>query len=258
MYSAPALALLSVIGVSLLSLLGILFFLFETSFIERILLYLVSLSTGALLGDVFIHILPDLSEDPEFFATAMLVILGGIVFSFIVEKVIHWRHCHVLSDDHHHHHHDEEGRCHPVGVLSIVGESLHNFIDGIVIAAAFLTSIPVGVATTIAVVFHEIPHEIGNFAILLHSGYSKKKALLFNALAACTGILGAGFVLLMSVSLEPMVQYMLPFAAGNLLYIAGSDLIPELHKQTKLKESLIQLLFMIIGMAFMYGILFLE
>lgn len=253
MYSAPALTLLSVICVSLLSLLGILFFLFESSFIEGILLYLVSLSTGALLGDVFIHILPDLSEDAGFFAQAMFVILGGILFSFIVEKFIHWRHCHVMTHDH-----DHEGHCHPVGILSLIGESLHNFIDGVVIAAAFLASIPVGIATTIAVVFHEIPHEIGNFAILLHSGYTKKRALLFNCLSAAASILGAVFVLIMSSSLDGVVKYMLPFAAGNLLYIAGSDLIPELHKQTKIGKSLIQLIFMLVGMGFMYLVLFLE
>lgn len=251
MFSAPVLSLLSVLGVSLLSLLGILFFLFEADLIERTLLYIVSFSTGALMGDVFLHILPDMAKDQTFFSRAVLVVLGGILFSFVVEKIIHWRHCHVIADEPHTHHH-------PVGVLSIVGESIHNFIDGIVIASSFLASVPIGVSTTLAVLFHEIPHEIGNFAVLLHSGYGKKKALLLNVLSASASILGTLAVLLVSHSLQSLTSYLLPFAAGNLLYIAGSDLIPELHKHTKFHQGVIQFLAMTAGMAFMYGMLFLE
>jgi zinc and cadmium transporter len=135
---------------------------------------------------------------------------------------------------------------------------MHNFIDGIVIAAAFLTAMPVGIATTIAVVFHEIPHEVGNFAILLHSGYSKKQALAYNVLSASTSLVGAAVVLALNTSLASFTEFLLPFAAGNLLYIAGSDLIPELHKQTGIRQSILQLIAMIFGMAAMYGILFLE
>ena len=244
-------SLISVIGVSLLSLLGILFFLVDERFIRAILLYLVSFSTGALLGDVFIHILPDLAEQKEFFSSGMLVILAGILFSFLIEKIIRWRHCHSLPGEQHGHHH-------PVGTMSIIGESIHNFIDGIVIAASFLAGTTIGVSTTLAIIFHEIPHEIGNFAVLLHSGRGKKKALLFNILSACAAILGTVAVLVTSRSLESLTTYMLPFAAGNLLYIAGSDLIPELHKQTRLGHSIIQLLAMITGMGFMYVMLFLE
>lgn len=243
--------LLSVVGVSLLSLLGVAFFLFEESLVARSLLYVVSLSTGAILGDVFIHILPDLAADEVTFPYAMLVLLAGILFSFVIEKIVHWRHCHVLE-------HSHEGHCHPVGILSIVGESMHNFLDGIVIASSFLVSVPLGLATTVAVVFHEIPHEIGNFAILLHSGYTKKKALLYNMLSASAAIVGAVVVLLAQSSLASVTEYMLPFAAGNLLYIAGSDLIPELHKQTGLRQGVLQLLAMVLGMLVMYGILFLE
>lgn len=247
-------SLLSVVGVSLLSLLGILFFLIDERFIAKTLLYFVSFSTGALMGDVFIHILPDMAENQEFFARGSLIILGGIVFSFAIEKIIHWRHCHILpmSGHEHHDHH------HAFGIMSIIGESMHNFIDGIIIAASFLASVPVGIATTLAVVFHEIPHEIGNFAVLLHSGFSKKRALLFNLLSASTAILGTVLVLLLSTKVSPLTLYLLPFAAGNLLYIAGSDLIPELHKHTRLHQGIFQLLAMIAGMGFMYAMLFLE
>ncbi len=244
------LALLSTLGVTLLSLLGIGFFLTNERTISRILLYLVSFSTGALLGDVFIHMLPEMATNQAFFPSATLIILGGILFSFVVEKVIHWRHCHILEHGHEHHH--------PVGFLSLVGEGIHNFIDGIVIAASFLTSIPVGIATTFAIIFHEIPHEIGNYAILLHSGYKRKKALLLNFGSGMFGILGTVLVFAFSGTFTFIADYLLPFAAGNLLYIAGSDLIPELHKSTKLFQSIVQFILMIAGMGLMYLVLFLE
>ena len=135
---------------------------------------------------------------------------------------------------------------------------MHNFIDGLVIAAAFFASIPIGISTTLAVVLHEIPHEVGNVAILLHSGYSKKNALLFNCLSAGSSILGAALVLLFSSSSAALADGILPFAAGNLLYIAGSDLIPELHKETELKKTLGQLVCIVLGMVMMYGIKLME
>lgn len=245
----------SVVLVSMLSLAGITLFFWSERFIRAALLPLVSFSTGALLGDVFIHILPELAEDADRFQASLLIVLGGIVFSFVVEKFVRWRHCHVIpnqnhDDCHHHHHH--------VGVMALVGDCLHNAIDGIVIAAAFLAGIPIGISTTIAVMFHEIPQEISDMAILLHSGFTKKSALFFNFLSALTAIAGATVVLLLSGSSGALESAMLPFAAGNLLYIAGSDLIPELHQHSKLRQAPLQLLAMLAGMAVMYGLLFLE
>ncbi len=252
MSTVASYTLVSVILVSLLSLLGIAFFLFEGSFVKKSLLYFVSFSTGGLLGDVFIHIMPDLAKRPATFGQSLYVLLGGIVFSFVIEKIIHWRHCHALpseeSADHHH----------SIGIMSATGESVHNFIDGIVIAASFLASIPIGISTTLAVIFHEVPHEIGNFAVLLHSGFNRKKAILLNLLSASTSILGAIFVLVSSTTLSSFTNSLLPFAAGNLLYIAGSDLIPELHKETAWRKSIGQLLALIGGMAVMYLLLFME
>lgn len=243
-------AFLSVIGVSLLSLLGMLFFLVEEKMIRGALLYAVSFSTGALLGDVFIHMIPDMAADAASFPYKMPVILVGILFSFAMEKIIHWRHCHSFPDqDHDHHHH--------VGVMSAMGEGVHNFIDGVVIAASFLASVPIGISTTLAVVFHEIPHEIGNFAVLLHSGFGRGKALLFNVLSASAAILGTLCVFAFNGS-HAFSDQLLPFAAGNLLYIAGSDLIPELHKETRWNRSVVQLAFLMAGMVLMYVILALE
>ncbi|HRH94178.1 MAG TPA: ZIP family metal transporter [Candidatus Peribacteria bacterium] len=254
------LAILSVVGVSLLSLLGVAFFFVEEKLMKRVLLYIVSFSTGALLGDVFIHILPEMAEsDPASFPKGMLIILAGMLFSFIIEKFVHWRHCHVLPDveccggGHKH-----ESHHHPVGMLSAIGESMHNFIDGIVIAAAFLASVPVGVSTALAVMIHEIPHEIGNVAVLLHSGYGKRKAVLLNMLSASASIVGALGVIAASGAFSHAATYILPFAAGNLLYIAGSDLIPELHKETRLKQGVLQLLCIAGGILMMYLLLALE
>jgi zinc and cadmium transporter len=244
-------SLASVLSVSVLSFLGIFLFLLDKKFIQKILLYVVSFSTGALLGDVFFHMLPDMAEKPEFFSQAMQIILTGILFSFAMEKFIHWRHCHVLPEEDHDHHH-------ALGYMSLAGESMHNFVDGIVIAVSFLVSMQVGISTTIAIALHEIPHEIGNVAVLLHSGFTMKKAFFYNLLSAATGIVGAALVLTVSSAFSSLEMYLLPFAAGNLFYIAGSDLIPELHKQTRLSEGIIQLITMVCGMAFLYLMLSFE
>ncbi len=250
MFLITVYTLLSVLAVSMLALLGIVFFLFDEKVIGKILLAFVSISTGALLGDVFIHIIPEMAENTDTFGQGLIILLGGILFSFILEKFIHWRHCHVMpSGDHHHH---------PMGLVSMAGETLHNFIDGLVIAAGFLASPAIGFSTTIAVILHEIPHEVGNVAVLIHSGYSKKKAVLFNLLSAVSCFIGAGIVLATSGSSVGIGDAMLPFAAGNLLYIAGSDLIPELHKETRLPHGIAQFACIVLGMALMYAILFFE
>lgn len=254
--SPAVLALLSVIAVSLLSLLGVVFFFFEQRAVKRTLLYVVSFSTGALLGDVFMHMLPEMAEsDPASFPKGMLLVLTGILFSFVIEKFVRWRHCHLMPDDaccggHQHGEHH-----HPVGILSTIGESLHNLIDGVVIAAAFLASVPVGVSTALAVMVHEIPHEIGNVAVLLHSGYGRRKAVLLNVLSASMSVVGALCVIALGMAVQGAAAMALPFAAGNLLYIAGSDLIPELHKETRFKQGLLQLLCICGGMALMYATL---
>ncbi|MDD4319629.1 MAG: ZIP family metal transporter [Candidatus Peribacteraceae bacterium] len=242
----------SVLLVSAISLVGVLFFL-RDRFMRKMLLTFVSFSSGALLGDVFIHLLPEIAEGTLPLSRGYFIVLGGIVFSFVVEKIIHWRHCHLLPEDEREHDH-----CHNVGAMSLVGDSVHNFIDGLAIAASFLVSVPVGISTTVAVMFHEIPDEIGNFAILLHSGYSRSRALFYNFLSALTAVLGAVVVLVSAGSLESLNVYLLPFAAGNLLYIAGSDLIPELHKEEALPKSILQLLSMVAGIGVMYAMLFLE
>ena len=254
MFHSPSfLSLTGVILVSLISLIGIVLFALNEKLVRRMLLPLIGFSTGALLGDVFIHMLPEMAEE-ENFRNRLLLILVGILLSFIIEKVIHWRHCHCsglpLQDDRHH--------VHPMGVMNLVGDGIHNFIDGALIAGSFLVSTPIGIATTIAVILHEIPQEIGDFAILLYSGFTRRKALFFNLLSGCVAIVGTILVLLTAKTLPLAGAWLLPIAAGNFLYIAGSDLIPELHKDARISRALLQLLTILAGIGVMFALTVLE
>ena len=250
-FSIIAYIIVSVIIVSAVSLVGLLTFLIKTKNFDKIVLYLVSFSVGALFGDVFIHLLPDVFKESNSIY-AGIFILSGILFSFIMEKFIHWRHCHTPESRHHHHR---------LAYMNLVGDAMHNFIDGLVIAGAYFISIPAGIATTIAVLFHEIPHEFGNFGVLVYGGFSRLKALFFNFLTALTALVGASLGIILG-NLGATTTFLVPFAAGNLIYIAGTDLIPELHKNScdnfKVSESAIQLLVMILGIAIMASLIVLE
>jgi len=242
-------SIISVMVISLLSLFGILFLAISPTKLKKILLFLVSLSAGSLLGGAFIHLLPEAVEKRGFDLIVSLSFLAGVLFFFILEKFICWRHCHIpTSADH----------PHPLGMMNLVGDGFHNLIDGMVIAAAYLVSFPVGLATTLAVVFHEIPQEIGDFGVLLHAGYSKKKALFFNFLSALTAILGVVVVLSLSATSASLPGLLLPFTAGGFVYIATADLIPELKKETDLKKSFIQLLGLLLGLGIMMAMLLLK
>ncbi|PIQ76302.1 ZIP family metal transporter [Candidatus Peregrinibacteria bacterium CG10_big_fil_rev_8_21_14_0_10_49_24] len=234
---------LSIFGVSLVSLVGVSLLSVQHAVLERMLLHFVSFSTGAFLGNVFIHLLPEVMERSADAHEALLIVLGGIVLSFIVEKFIHWRHCHSLEC---------EGHVHVAGKMVLFGDAVHNILDGILIATAYLASIPLGIATTMAVFLHEVPQEIGDFAVLLHSGYSRKKALFYNFLSALTALLGGASVLFLSAQVDHIEKILLPIAAGNFLYIAGSDLIPELHKEARPRQAVVQLIFMLAGIGLMY------
>jgi len=234
---------LSVLFVSLVSLAGVILLLLHDRALKKVLLYFVSFSTGALLGSVFLHFLPEIAEHAGHFSDAMLYVLLGVLGSFIIEKFIHWRHCHDL---------DCKANIHPAGVLVLVGDAAHNILDGILIATSYLVSVPLGISTTVAVLLHEIPQEIGDFVVLLHSGFTRKKALFFNLLSALTAFIGAIFAILLSTHIEGIEHVLVPIAAGNFLYIAGADLIPELHKETHPMKALLQLVFMIAGIALMY------
>jgi len=249
MNSAWAYALISVILVSLISLIGLFTFIIKSKKLNSLLFVLVSFSVGALLGDTFIHLLPDAVEENGFTLTLSVSILSGIVFFFVLEKFIHWRHCHVPTSHSH---------PHPLATMNLVGDCFHNFIDGMVIAGSFLAGTQIGIATTLAVILHEIPQEIGDFGILLYGGMKRTKALMFNFLSGLTAVLGALAVLLMSSLANNLTQIIIPFTAGGFIYIAGSDLIPELHKESRFLQSFVQLLCLIAGVAVMSALLLLK
>lgn len=256
--------LLSVIIVSLVSFSGLLVIALREKQLKAIILELVAFAVGGLLGGVFLHILPEVNEKLGFGMLVGLLLLGGFLLGFILEKFVHWHHCHGSHCDH-----GESGghaaekkhlamHAKPFAMLNILGDAIHNFVDGILIAAAYLTSVPVGVATTAAVILHEIPQEIGDFAVLIHAGWSRWKALMMNFASALTAILGAALTLLIGVKLKGYVPYVLPVAAGLFIYLAASDLVPELHKETKPGRSIAQLLSVIAGIAVMAVFLLLE
>ncbi|MBI5354886.1 MAG: ZIP family metal transporter, partial [Candidatus Aenigmarchaeota archaeon] len=169
-------ALASVFVVSVISLIGVATLSINAERLRGILVYLVSFSAGAFFGDVFFHLLPEAAKNGFTFSVSLYAI-SGISFSFVVEKIIRWRHCHLPTTEEH---------PHPFAMMNLVGDSIHNFIDGVIIAASYLVSVPLGIATTLAVVFHEIPQELGDFGILLHGGFGKRKAVLYNFLTALT------------------------------------------------------------------------
>ncbi|MFH1473895.1 MAG: ZIP family metal transporter [Candidatus Aenigmatarchaeota archaeon] len=241
-------SLLSVLLVSSISFIGLFTISLKEKRLKQVLLYLVSFSVGGLLGDAFIHILPIAIELNTSLSLSIFIMLG-IIVSFIIEKFIHWRHCHVpTSRDH----------PHPFALMNLVGDGVHNFIDGMIIGSSFLTSINVGIATTMAVALHEIPQEIGDFGVLMHGGFKRKRALLMNFLTALTAVLGTVTALVLGSFVSGLTSFLLPFTIGSFVYIASSDLIPELHKETESKKSLIQLIMMIAGIGVMFLVLLLE
>jgi len=240
--------IVSVIIISLVSFSGALSLSIKKERLKKILIYLVAFSAGALFGGVFIHLLPEIiKEYSNQVSLIFIYVLMGILSSLILEKIIQWRHCHLPITKKH---------IHSFAWMNLWGDFFHNFIDGLTITISFLLNIPAGIATTLAVVLHEIPQEIGDFGILLHGGFTIKKALFLNFLTALSAVLGAITGLILNNHIEDIILFLAPFAAGNFIYIAGSDLIPELHKETELKKNIFQILFFIIGVLLMYSLIF--
>jgi len=236
----------STLVISLLSLLGIISLAIKETLLQRILLLFVGFSAGALAGGAFLHLLPEALEEMPASNTFIYTLLGFCLF-FLLERILYWRHCH-------------EGHCdiHAFTYLNLYGDALHNFIDGLVIAGSFMGGIPLGIATTIAVAFHEIPQEIGDFGVLIYGGFSKYKALLFNLLSALTAVIGGIVGFYLSSAIAGFAPILLPLTAGGFIYIAASDLIPELHKEkSPLKANLAFLLF-VLGIIFMRSMTLLE
>ena len=237
----------SVLVISLISLVGVIAFALKSNKLQKILIHLVSFSAGSLFGDAFFHLLPTAAE--TYPAWPISVVLG-ILFFFILENFVHWRHCHVPTSHKH---------PHPVGIMNLVGDGFHNLLDGMIIAASYMAGAAVGVATTLAVILHEIPQEIGDFGILIHAGFKKTKALVLNLVSALLAVLGAVIVLVLGAKISGFSAALIPFTAGGFIYIAGSDLIPELRKQcAPLPKIFSQFLMFLAGIVLMYLLLFIE
>lgn len=228
--------LASTLVVSSISLIGVLFVSASEKWLNKMLLLLVSFASGTLLGGAFLHLIPEAIEAES--QVMFLVVLAGILAFFLLEKFL-WRHCH-----------ERECPIHVFAYLNLVGDGVHNFIDGVIIAASFLVGLPLGFATTLAVAAHEIPQEIGDFSVLVYGGVAKTKALLYNLLSALMAIVGA-LSMYFFQSLLPNLSFFLMFAAGGFIYIATSDLIPELHKEKDAWKSLAQFLFLLTGIILM-------
>ncbi|NQT29521.1 MAG: ZIP family metal transporter [Candidatus Saganbacteria bacterium] len=235
--------LAAVILVSLVSFIGLLTISINIQALKKVLMYLVSLSAGALLGAAFFHLIPEAVEESGFGLPLASYILAGILTFFVLEKIICWRHCHVPTSKNH---------PHPVAFMNLIGDAFHNFIDGMIIAGSFLASVPLGISTTIAVILHEIPQEIGDFGVLLHAGFGRFKALWFNFVCALTAVLGAILILALNIEVHTLSSFLVPFTAGGFIYIAGADLIPELKKEIRPLNSLMQLFFLLLGLGIMF------
>jgi zinc and cadmium transporter len=230
---------------------------------------LVSYAVGALLGAAFIEVIPHAFYQSDSLETTAATILFGILGFFVLEKLVLWRHCHVEDCEAHdphdtpsppaqtHHHGHGHGHDHDhgrSGLMILVGDTFHNFVDGVLIAAAFLADTQLGIVTAIAIIAHEIPQEVGDFLILLHSGYSKRSALLLNALASASmvvGGIGAYFALQMAQSL---ITPLLALAAASMLYVAVADLIPGLHRRPELAATLQQVVLIGLGIATIWAV----
>jgi zinc and cadmium transporter len=242
--------ILSVLSVSAISLIGVMMFTYKGEQMNKGLIFLVSFSAGALFGDAFIHLIPEAIEESGFELQVSLLILGGIIISFAIETFLQWRHCHIpTSPDH----------PHSFAYMNLFGDAIHNFIDGLIIGGSYLVNISIGITTTIAIILHEIPQEIGDFGVLVYGGFTKSRAVLFNVLTALVAVLGTSVALLVGSRIQEFIPALIPFAAGNFIYIAGSDLIPELHtEETDFVTSAMQLSAFVLGILMLYTLSMLE
>lgn len=229
----------STILVSLISLVGVFTLGMKTDIFDRILILLVGFATGGLIGSAFLHLLPEAIEKKGSDVVFFYALIGFTIF-FLMERYLYWRHCH-------------NGVCdiHTFTYLNLIGDGIHNFTDGMIIAASFVASFKLGIITTLAVILHEVPQEMGDFGILVYGGFSKPKALFFNFVCALTAVIGATAGYILSRVIEGISLFLISFTAGGFIYIAGCDLIPELHREKETKKANIAFFAFILGLIFM-------
>jgi zinc and cadmium transporter len=233
--------------ISLIAFVGIFTFILKKELLNKLLMVLVALSTGALLGGAFLHLLPEAIAEKNAELPIFLYLLLGFSIFFILEQFLHWRHQHTAAP-----------KVQPFSYLILVSDAVHNFIDGLVIAASFVTSVHLGVVTTLAVALHEIPQELGDFAVLVYGGFRAKQALLFNFFSALTALIGGVIGYLASSIMESSIIYLLPFAAGNFIYIAAADLIPEIKHQVSLRRAAVHFVVFLIGISIMLSVKYIH
>jgi zinc and cadmium transporter len=239
--SALAWIVLASIVMTLIALIGATLLLLRPTTARAFVLPLVAFAAGSLIGSAFFHLLPDALGHLNGATHVWLSTAAGFAVFFALEQLLHW----------HHHHSGHRHRERPLTYLLLIGDSLHNFIDGVAVAAAFVTDIGLGITTTIAVAAHEIPQEFGDMAVLIHGGWSKARAVIFNLLTSLTFLVGA--LLTFVVAAEINVSYVVAFAAGTFLYIGATDLVPEINKLGDLKRNLLNLAMFLLGLAAMYA-----
>jgi len=228
------------------------FLILPENFRSRLIPHLVSFAIGALLGAAFLALIPHSLEGAhklDVHHLGMTILLGLLAF-FVMEKLVIWRHCHSDHCEAHPEHLDHSDKA--AGTLILIGDGIHNFIDGVLIAAAFMTDIHLGIVTSLAVATHEIPQEVGDFAVLLNSGFSRRKALIFNVFASLATVVGALLAYYSLSNLEAYLPYVLAIAASSFIYIAVADLIPGLHKRTQLSVGIQQMLLICAGVVIIY------
>lgn len=237
-------ALLAALAISAISLAGVALIRVRQSRLQRLLLVLVSFSTGALLGGGLLHLLPEAVELMPGSLTPFLLAVAGFAAFFLLEKALRIHHCH-------------DGECatnQHIGTLNLVGDAVHNFIDGLILVSAFAVSPGLGVVVAVSVIVHEVPQELGDFGVLLYAGFSRSRALLYNFLTALTALLGVlvGYVFINAI--DGLSALLLPVAAGGFLYIAAADLIPELHKDSHSGRAWWSTATLLLALAAMWGL----
>jgi zinc and cadmium transporter len=238
--------ILAVLIVSIISFAGIFTLLLKKKNFHKIISILISFAAGCLLGAAFFHLIPEAIEQTK---NPFLMIIAGIVIFFFIEIFLHWHHCQTHAGEKEC---SRKNKTKPVGILNLSGDAVHNFTDGIIIGASFIADIRLGIITTIAVAMHEIPQELGDFGILIHAGFSTKKALLFNFLSALTAVIGGITVYFFASSFNSIIPYLLSFAAGGFIYISMTDLLSEIKEEKETKKLFLQFIMFIIGLALMF------
>jgi len=238
--------IISTVTISLISWIGLLILFLREDLLKKIILVLVAFSAGSLIGGAFLHLLPEAIEEMGVESNVFLLAIFGFLIFFLLEQFISWHHCHKTPCEHKK----------PVTYLILIADAVHNFIDGLVIGAAFMVDIEIGLITVLVIAFHEIPQELGDFGILIHGGWKKIRALWFNFFSASTIIIGGLAAYFISATID--IVFLLPIAAGSFIYISAADLLPEIKHHENIWKNILHFMAFIVGILLIYGLGFVK